>query len=209
MNTLPMPKNARQIFIDGPAGVLDCMELQTVVPLIGVAIVFHPDPKSGGNNTNKVIQAIAKSLNSKGYLCICPNLRGVGESGGTHDMGIGEVDDGYAIVEYVKAKYPQQEIVLAGFSFGTSVAASLALRLNNNYRKLILLGAAISRYPVPISDNSKTIVIHGEDDEIIELPLVSSWSREQNQPIVVVPNAGHFFHGRLGVISQLLNSFII
>ena len=209
MLALTIPKNARQIFIDGPQGVLDCIELIVDSPLTGVAIVFHPDPKGGGNNTNKVVQTIAKSLNSKGYLCICPNLRGVGQSSGVHDMGIGEVDDAYAVFEYVKENYPDQEIVLAGFSFGTSIAANLACRLSDNYRKLILLGPAVTRYSVPVNNNAKTIVIHGEDDEIIELSAVSQWSREQNQPIVVVPNTGHFFHGKLSIITQLLNSFII
>ena len=52
-------------------------------------------------------------------------------------------------------------------------------------------------------------MIHGEDDDIIELSAVHTWSREQNQAIIVVPNTGHFFHGRLNVIMQLLNSFII
>ena len=161
MITLPMPKNARQVFIDGPQGVLDCMELQTSIALVGVAIVFHPDPKSGGNNTNKVVQAIAKSLNNKGYLCICPNLRGVGESDGSHDMGIGEVDDGLAIVDYLKANYLSQEIVLAGFSFGTSVAANLASRLgDNDYRKLILLGPAVKGWSELIE-----LLIDGNRDE--------------------------------------------
>ncbi len=211
MLTLPMPKHAKQLFIDGPQGILDCMELPASEgrQLIGVAIVFHPDPKGGGNNTNKVVQGIAKALTNKGYLCICPNLRGVGQSAGVHDMGIGEIDDGLAIAEYLQELYPDLEIVLAGFSFGTSVAANLAVRLNDNYRKLILLGPAVTRYSVPISNIEKTIVIHGEDDEIIELSAVSKWAKEHNQPIVVVPNTGHFFHGKLALLQQLLNGFVI
>ena len=67
----------------------------------GIAIIFHPNPVGGGSYTNKVVQSIAKTLNNRGYLCICPNLRGVGLSDGTHDHGIGEVDDARAIYNYL------------------------------------------------------------------------------------------------------------
>ena len=65
--------------IQGLAGSLSCLLLQPETPPVGVAILLHPNPMHGGTNMNKVIQTAAKSLCSLGFLCILPNLRGVGE----------------------------------------------------------------------------------------------------------------------------------
>lgn len=197
------PKNAQQIFINGPVGSLDCLELTPLNGNIrGIAIVFHPDPKGGGTNTNKIVQTIAKILTGKGYLCICPNLRGVGLSDGIHDMGIGEVDDAKAIHKHLRLHYPDLPLVLAGFSFGGAIASRLAEFVE--YNKILLVGPAVSKYMITIHDVSKTIVIHGEQDEIVEPELVRQWSRDNDLPIIWFPNTGHFFHGKIVSLQNIL-----
>jgi hypothetical protein len=49
-----------------------------------------------------------------------------------------------------------------------------------------------------------TLLIHGEHDEVVSLADVMDWARPQHLPIVVLPEAGHFFHGRLHQIKQLV-----
>ena len=145
-NAMFMPKNARQLLIAGPVGSLDTMELSPKAEIRGIAIVIHPDPKGGGTYTNKIVQTIAKILNGKGYLCYCPNLRGVGLSAGEHDFGKSEVDDALAVYNYAIVQYPNLPVVLAGFSFGTAVASNLAAQVE--HQKLILIGPAVTRYSV-------------------------------------------------------------
>lgn len=202
-----IPKNARQIFIDGPVGRLDCLELSPAGDVIGIAIIAHPDPKGGGTNTNKIVQTIAKVLTQKGYLCYCPNLRGVGLSDGVHDMGIGEVADAKAIHNFIRKEHPNVPLILAGFSFGTSVVSNLAIQVE--YKQLILIGPAVSRYHVTVTDITKTIVIHGEEDEVIPLAEVFKWGRENNQAIIWYPSTGHFFHGKIIGLSNLLSQLIL
>ena len=55
------------------------------------------------------------------------NFRGVGASAGTHDGGPGEVQDALAVVRYGRARWPQAQLWLAGFSFGAAVAVRASL----------------------------------------------------------------------------------
>ncbi|MFN8770688.1 MAG: alpha/beta hydrolase [Neisseriaceae bacterium] len=206
-NTILIPRNAKQIFINGPSGKLDSLLLSpSNGEAIGAAVIFHPDPKGGGTYTNKVVQTMAKVLCQKGYLCICPNLRGVGLSEGVYDYGVGEIEDGQAVLNYLKVEYPDLPIVIGGFSFGAYIASKVAQ--NTQYKKLILIGPAAVNYNISISDINKTIAIHGENDEVVAPDAIKQWSRDNDLPVIWFPNTGHFFHGKLVVLQNLLNSFM-
>jgi alpha/beta superfamily hydrolase len=47
-------------------------------------------------------------------------------------------------------------------------------------------------------------VIHGEHDDVVPLAAVLDWARPQNLPIVVIPGGGHFFHGRLNLLADIV-----
>jgi alpha/beta superfamily hydrolase len=51
-----------------------------------------------------------------------------------------------------------------------------------------------------------TLVIHGEQDEVVPLADVLDWARPQNLPLTVVPGAGHFFHGQLTLLARIVNN---
>jgi alpha/beta superfamily hydrolase len=207
INSLLFPRNAQQIFIDGPVGKLDTLELLPNQAIRGIAIIFHPDPKGGGTYTNKIVQTLVKVMNNQGYICYCPNLRGVGLSDGNHDMGIGEIDDGLAVYNYAIAQYPDLPIMLGGFSFGCSVASNLAQRVD--HKRLILIGPAVKRYNVVVPDKNKTLIIHGQDDEVIPLDDVYHWLEEYNLPVAVFAKTGHFFHGKLLHLQNYLTQIVV
>ncbi|MBP7970660.1 MAG: alpha/beta hydrolase, partial [Aquaspirillum sp.] len=76
-------------------------------------------------------------------------------------------------------------------------------------QRLILLGPAVSRYETQVAEvPPDTLVIHGEEDEVIPLADVLAWARPQQLPVVVFPGAGHFFHGKLIPLGQLLNRLL-
>jgi alpha/beta superfamily hydrolase len=97
-------------------------------------------------------------------------------------------------------------LVLAGFSFGAMVCSRLATRLVQLHRpaqRLILVGTATSRWAVdPVAAN--TLVIHGEQDEVVPLVSVLDWARAQDLPVTVIPGADHFFHRRLPILKRLV-----
>lgn len=195
------------INIAGPVGNLECLRLAAVQEQPqGIALVAHPNPTEGGTFTNKIVHTLAKTLSRLGYTAYCPNLRGVGNSAGVHDRGQGEVDDMAAVLAHARAENPHlQRLTLAGFSFGTYVQAQLRQRLDNHeVEDMILVGPAISRYDFP-SVPAHTLVIHGEEDEVIPLGAVLDWARPQHLPIVVMPGVGHFFHGKLPLLADFVS----
>lgn len=194
------------IDIAGPAGRLECLRLAAATEYPhGIALVAHPNPTEGGTFTNKIVHTLAKTLSRLGYVCYCPNLRGVGNSEGMHERGVGEVDDMAAVLAVARHENPHvHRLMLAGFSFGTYVQAQLRQRLaDDEVQNMILVGPAISRYDFPAVP-ANSLIIHGEEDEVIPLAAVFDWARPQHLPIVVVPGTGHFFHGRLTRLAEIV-----
>ena len=134
------------------------------------------------------------------------NFRGVGATQGVHDEGRGELDDMLAVVAELA---PAGALCLAGFSFGAFVTTHAFGRLHvpRQIDKLVLVGTSVSRSaaaPIAAAEHSKTIVIHGEADDTVELSAVMDWVRPQSLPVTVVPGGGHFFHGQLPLLKSLV-----
>ena len=152
---------------------------------------------------NKVVQTLARTLLHLGYRTVRFNFRGVGASEGSWDEGRGEVDDALAVAAAQReAGLP---MVLAGFSFGGYVAASAAARLPEGApaERLVLVGPSTQKQQVP-DVPADTLVIHGELDDVVPLAATLAWARPQSLSVVVVPGGGHFFHGQLGLLKNIV-----
>ena len=191
--------------IAGPAGAIECA-IDSPPPgeaLRGVAVWCHPHPQHGGTLDNKVVQTLARAAVQRGWRAVRFNFRGVGGSAGAWDQGHGEVDDALAVVD--AHRNPDLPWVLGGFSFGGYVATQTAARLPEPQRpsRIVLVAPAVLNFdaaPVPPG----TTVIHGETDDVVPLAAVLDWARPQMQPVLVVPGTGHFFHGQLTLLKQLV-----
>ncbi|WP_137935857.1 alpha/beta fold hydrolase [Chitinivorax sp. B] len=197
-----MIKQQQIEWIDGPVGKLETIVIPPPSDVLGIAVLIHPNPTQGGTNTNKVVQMMAKVIARRGYMAYLPNCRGVGQSIGEYDWGNGETDDVVAVIDYAKAQQGDLPLVLGGFSFGTHVASQARQRVEAE--KLILAGPACKRFPVPEVPKD-TLVIHGEEDEVIPLADVLDWARPQALPVVVVPGCSHFFHGKLTQLADVID----
>ena len=193
------PAGALEIALDAPAGV----------PL-GIAVIAHPHPLFGGTLDNKVVQTLARAFVQCGWTAVRFNFRGVGGSSGSHDEGRGELEDFLAVVQHAApAGDGESALALAGFSFGAFVTTHAFERLDKVRRieKLVLVGASVSRSPAAPIDaaaHDRTLVIHGEQDDTVLLADVLDWARPQALPVTVVPGAGHFFHGQLPLLKNLV-----
>lgn len=198
------------IWITGSVGKLETLYYPPQSPARGVAVINHPNPLQGGLNTNKVVQTAAKALANLGFHCYLPNLRGVGQSEGQHDYGRGEVADCLAVIEFAQNQHPEvTSLVLSGFSFGGYVALFAARTCRPD--ALLLMAPAVGIYQVPAPaayDSSTTLVFHGQADEVIPLQDALTWAAPQELPIMVVPSASHFFHGKLILLQQWIERLL-
>lgn len=172
----------------------------------GTAVISHPHPLFGGTKDNKVVQTLARAYLQCGWNAVRYNFRGVGNSQGEHDQGRGEAEDLLAVVSKCA---PEGPLALAGFSFGAFVTshAVAALQPIRPLDNLVLVGTATARFevaPVPADLHSRTLVVHGEQDDTVALSTVLDWARPQVLPVLVVPGGGHFFHGQLPLLKNLV-----
>ncbi len=187
--------------IAGPAGAIETDINDPGDARRAIALIAHPNPVQGGTKDNKVVTTLAKTFYALGYLTARPNFRGVGKSDGVFDHGRGEADDLVAVMEHLRRQHGRLPVALAGFSFGAFVQTRAARRIQP--QRMVLVGPAVNRFHaerVPAG----TLVIHGEHDDVVPLATVLDWARPQHLPIVVVPGGEHFFHGRLGLLSEIV-----
>lgn len=198
-----MNSQTLRVKIAGPAGLIDCAIDEPAQAARGVAVVCHPHPQHGGTMDNKVAQTLARAFVQLGCRAVRFNFRGVGGSEGAWDEGRGETDDALAVI--AAHRDPALPLVLAGFSFGAYVAAQAAQRLPDDAKaaRLVLVGPSTQKQQVPTVP-AQTLVIHGEADDVVPLSATLDWARPQALPVVVIPGAGHFFHGQLTLLKNLV-----
>ena len=201
----------KKFSIPGTVGNLEGVtHLPDAAPL-AIAVVAHPLPTMEGTMENKVVTTLAKTFAEMGFVALRFNFRGVGASEGVYDQGNGEVEDAVAVVRYGLREYGSTEhdklpLILSGFSFGGYVQARAAQSLHP--RRLVLVAPAVGRFAMP-DVPPDTLVIHGNQDEVVPLEAAMKWAQPQHLPIVVMPGAGHLFHGRLLELKEIVRQHFI
>ena len=189
--------------IGGPAGAIECaLDAPSTEP-VGVAVICHPHPVHGGTMDNKVVITVARAFMQMGFRTVRFNFRGVGGSQGAWDEGAGEVDDALAVI--AAHRQPGERFMLAGFSFGAYVASQAAHRLPEDAKpeRMVLVGPSTQKQQMA-NVPADTIVVHGEIDDVVPLTATFDWARPQALPVIVLPGVGHFFHGQLSLLKNLL-----
>ena len=197
-------KKSSPFLISGPVGQLECqLELPEQDRTSSIAVVLHPHPLHGGAMGNKVVVTLARALTEAGIPALRFNFRGVGNSEGKHDNGIGEQQDAAAAVAWLHENYPNRQLILAGFSFGAATAVRCAKSLQAT--QLISCAAPASYFSNEAPEvDCDWLAIHGEADEVASWPDAKLWLESQSPAPEIVSKAGvgHFFHGELSWLRE-------
>jgi alpha/beta superfamily hydrolase len=205
------PPRAEALLIDGPAGVLEAVleDPQGFAPA-GFAVVCHPHPLHGGTMHNKVVHTVARACQERGMPTLRFNYRGVGASAGSYDEGRGETQDALAVVAAGRARWPEAALTLAGFSFGGVV--SLLAAPAAAPARLVSVAPAVTRAELASVARPACpwLIVQGEADEIVKCSEVQAFAARFTPPpqLVVLPGAGHFFHGRLPELRDATFKFL-
>jgi uncharacterized protein len=193
-----------RLSLKGQAGALEAILEDPGVPGTSYAVICHPHPLFGGTMENKVVTTVARALRETGIPTLRFNFRGVGSSDGAFDQGVGETADADAVASWGAQHWPGRTLVAAGFSFGGYVALRLAQLRDSQQREprlLITIAPAVQRFDAASTAVPRCpwLVIQGDADDVVDPAAVINWvnSLDPKPQLVVMPGAGHFFHGRL------------
>lgn len=173
-----------------------------------VAVLGHPHSLYGGTMGNKVVTTLARAFQELGIPSIRFNFRGVGQSQGVYDGGVGESEDILSLIQQCLKKTPDARFILAGFSFGSFVTYRAAAHSGKEVVALISIAPAVQHYDFTAfkHDNLPWLIIQGEEDDTALPEAVYAWHETLDpQPMLIkMPETGHFFHGRLGILQSHL-----
>lgn len=206
------PSAQTEFFLSGPAGRLECIadlpEPELMRP--ATAVLAHPHPQHGGTMRNKVVTIMERALRESGLRTVRFNFRGTGESEGEFDDGDGELADLLAVIEWVRRTRPEDDLWLAGFSFGAWIALRAAQHLP--VRMLILIAPPVERYGFSdlLPPNCPWLVVQGDEDDVVSPRAVIDWAEglDRKPQLVVMEGSGHFFHRRLMDLRGLLRNAV-
>jgi alpha/beta superfamily hydrolase len=187
--------------INGPAGSLEVDFRESADPRAGkVAVICHPHPQHDGTMDNKVVTTLSRTYSKLGWHSLRFNFRGVGQSDGSYGHLKGEIEDLQAIVSFIRTEFPHAVISLAGFSFGSAVAANVA-KSEEGIAHLLLIAPPVGKYELEFPENlaCPTLVVQGSLDDVVDLARTRDWAKSAKGKITYceLPDAGHFFHGKL------------
>jgi uncharacterized protein len=208
------PPQAERLVLAGPAGSLEALietpAAERAVPPPAFGVICHPHPLYGGALDNKVVWTLARAFQQLGTPTMRFNFRGVGASEGTHDDGRGEVGDALAVIAHGRERWPHAALWLAGFSFGGVVA----LRAATTAQPACLVTVAPGITKSDVSDVPRPdcpwLIVQGDADDVVPEQVVSAWALTLSPApeLLVMPGAGHYFHGRINELRDAIVDFM-
>lgn len=221
------PRRVESVLVPGPEGVLEGLWSDPGQPdpgpppartppgtALAAVVICHPHPAHRGSMHNKVVHTVYRVLEAAGHPTLRFNFRGVGQSAGSYSGSDGEVGDLAAAAAYARERTGRSRLWVAGFSFGSWIALRHALH-DADVSQVIGLGLPVTanidgrrfdfldRLPWPL------LLVQGERDRYGSVEDIRSLrdrlARLGRVALRIVPDADHFFTGRIEGLRRALN----
>ena len=173
-------------------------------------VITHPHPLYGGDMHNNVVAAIARLYCQKGYTTLRFNFRGVGNSQGSHDNGLGEQEDVRAAVAYL-AGLSIGQIDLVGYSFGAWVNA-LSIINKPQLANMVMISPPVAfiNFDSISNLNNLKLIVTGSRDDIAPPDLIkksyTAWNAAAQ--FEVINGADHFYAGYIDKLEDILMAYL-
>lgn len=203
------PSHPSRFLLPGPVGDLEVIADSPEAP-VGVALICHPNPVQGGTMDNKVVTTMAKAFQKLGCATLRFNYRGVGKSEGIceglHHDEAGELCDALFLYDWLRCALPGLPVSLAGFSFGAYIAAAVAHSKVAHQLLTVAPAVNLASFNAFTEVNAPWLVVQGDQDELIAHSAVKEFADHAASPVeyIEMAGAGHFFHGRLIELREIL-----
>jgi alpha/beta superfamily hydrolase len=204
------------VVFQGPSGRLEGKYFPQKGGECPIAVVLHPHPLHGGTMNNKTTYRIFETFVRLGFATLRFNFRGVGNSEGQFDHGVGELSDAAAALDWLHGNHPHApEIWLAGFSFGSWITMQMLMR-RPDLKRFIAVAPPVGLYdfsflsPMPTSG----LVMYGSNDELTPPfeteNLLKRTVRQKgiNLAAARIEGADHFFTNHQDELGATLTQYI-
>jgi alpha/beta superfamily hydrolase len=205
-----------EVIFNGSDGRLEGRYVHGEGPTPPLAIVLHPHPLHGGTMNNRVVHAMFKLFQRRGFSTLRFNFRGVGRSQGEFDHGQGELRDAAAALDWMQLHNPNSSGVwVAGFSFGAWIAMQLLMRRPE------IQGFLCASLPANLYDFSflapcpaSGLIVHGEKDAVIPTEsvhkLVNKLSQQRGITIdfECIEDTDHLFSGAIEELEAICETYL-
>ena len=193
------------VIFQGPEGRLEGRYQPGRTPRAPVAMVLHPHPQGGGTMNHRIVQSLYQMFTRRGFAVLRFNFRGVGNSQGVFDNGIGELSDSASALDWMQQFNPEASTTwIAGYSFGAWIGMQLLMR-RPEIKGFISISPPANLFdfsflaPCP----SSGLIVQGLADDIVTASAVQKLvdKLKTQKHIVIdyetVPGANHIYENEL------------
>ena len=193
-------------------GVLELPEGAAAGSPCAAVVICHPHPLYGGSMDNNVVAAVSAGLRERGIGALLFNFRGVGRSGGAPGDQGEALLDARAVLAYAAGldAIDEARIGLAGYSFGSAVAATAAA---SSIPALALIALPLSMAEAGrdalAASASPLLLLSGSEDGGSDEEGLRALAESAGGParVEIVPGADHFWWGHEGAITRTAGEF--
>jgi uncharacterized protein len=177
----------------------------------GAVVLCHPHPLYGGAMDNRVVYRAAKAAVEAGFASLRFNFRGVGNSTGQYDQGVGEKEDVAAALDWMGKRYPDSPLGLVGYSFGAWVGLQVAC-VSTRVQTIVGIGLPLNLYSLDYLTECKkpALYIVGTEDEFCSQENLDKLAQRLPHSSIVsrIEDADHFFTNHIEIVQNLIVDFL-
>jgi len=176
----------------------------------GAVVLCHPHPLYGGTMDNRIVYRAGKAVVEAGFAALRFNFRGVGNSTGQFDQGIGEKNDVAAALEWLGKQYPDAPLALIGYSFGAWVGLQVAC-FSLRVQAVVGIGLPLNLYDLDYLTEYKkpAFYIVGTRDEFCSQENLDKLAGRlpDNSALLRIQEADHYFTDHIETVQNLIADF--